>query len=159
MKITVDVNINAPELTAAIITLSSALQNVAISTPAVLTAEPIQDCCKTKSEFSFPLKEAVEPASDPEPTPEPVKEDPKAESAPEPTPEPEPAPESSSEPAPEPETAPTVTLEQVRAKLTTLSQDGKQVRVKELITSFGAKKLTDIPAEKFADVLAAAEGL
>lgn len=44
-------------------------------------------------------------------------------------------------------------LEDVRAKLASLSQDGKQVQVKELITSFGAKKLSDIPAEKYPELL------
>lgn len=44
-------------------------------------------------------------------------------------------------------------LEDVRAKLASLSQDGKQVQVKELITSFGAKKLSDIPEEKYTELL------
>ena len=44
-------------------------------------------------------------------------------------------------------------LEDVRAKLAALSQDGKQVQVKELITSFGAKKLSDIPVEKYPELL------
>ena len=51
------------------------------------------------------------------------------------------------------------TLEDVRAKLVALSQDGKQVKVKELITSFGAKKLSDIPAEKYPELLEVAEKL
>ena len=45
------------------------------------------------------------------------------------------------------------TLEDVRAKLAALSQDGKQVQVKELITGFGAKKLSDISAEKYPELL------
>ena len=45
------------------------------------------------------------------------------------------------------------TLEDVRSKLAALSQDGKQLQVKELITGFGAKKLSDIPAEKYPDLL------
>lgn len=45
------------------------------------------------------------------------------------------------------------TLEDVRAKLAALSQDGKQVQVKELITGFGAKKLSDIPTEKYPELL------
>lgn len=44
-------------------------------------------------------------------------------------------------------------LEDVRAKLAALSQDGKQVQVKELIMGFGAKKLSDIPAEKYPELL------
>lgn len=45
------------------------------------------------------------------------------------------------------------TFEDVRAKLAVLAQDGKQVQVKELITGFGAKKLSDIPAEKYLELL------
>ena len=52
----------------------------------------------------------------------------------------------------------TITLETVRAKLASLSQNGKQAQVKELINKY-AKKLTEIPPEKFAEVLAAAEGI
>ena len=55
--------------------------------------------------------------------------------------------------------APTVTLEQVRAKLTELSQGGKAADVKSLIAKFGGGKLTDLKAEQYADVLAAAEAL
>lgn len=58
-----------------------------------------------------------------------------------------------------PEKAKLPTLEDVRAKLAALSQDGKQVQVKELITGFGAKKLSDIPAEKYPELLEEAEKL
>ena len=51
------------------------------------------------------------------------------------------------------------TLEEVRAKLAALSQEGKQVQVKELITGFGAKKLSDIPTEKYPELLTEAEKL
>jgi ribosomal protein S24E len=51
------------------------------------------------------------------------------------------------------------TLEDVRAKLAALSQVGKQVQVKELITGFGAKKLSDIPEEKYPELLAEADKL
>jgi len=50
-------------------------------------------------------------------------------------------------------------LEDVRAKLAALSQAGKQVQVKELITGFGAKKLSDIPTEKYPELLEEAEKL
>ncbi len=48
---------------------------------------------------------------------------------------------------------PTLTLETVRAKLANLSQGGKQKEVKAIIESFGVKKLTDIPAEKYPEVM------
>ncbi|MDD9148133.1 hypothetical protein OYT88_06175 [Sporolactobacillus sp. CQH2019] len=60
--------------------------------------------------------------------------------------------------APATETAePPIKLETVRAKLAKLAQAGKQKEVKALITSFGFKKLSAIPAEKFAEVLKKAE--
>jgi Ca2+-binding EF-hand superfamily protein len=49
-----------------------------------------------------------------------------------------------------------VTLEEVRDKLASLAQSGKQEEVKELIASFGASKLTEIPAEKYAELLSIA---
>lgn len=59
-----------------------------------------------------------------------------------------------------PKATPNVTtLEKVRAKLAALSQDGKQAQVKALITEFGAKKLSDIPAGKYAELLKKAEEL
>lgn len=51
------------------------------------------------------------------------------------------------------------TLEEVRVELATLSQDGKQAQVKALITELGAKKLSDVPAEKYVDLLKKAEEL
>lgn len=65
---------------------------------------------------------------------------------------PAPAPASPSEPAGEP-----VTLEMVRARLTQLSQAGKAPAVKDLIAQFGAAKLTEIPQDKYAALLAAAK--
>ena len=52
---------------------------------------------------------------------------------------------------------PRYTLEQVRAKLAALAQAGKQKRVKELITSFDVKKLTDIPESKYPVLMEKAE--
>lgn len=51
------------------------------------------------------------------------------------------------------------TLEEIRAKLAVLSQDGKQSQVKSLITELGAKKLSDVPAEKYGELLKKAEEL
>ncbi len=49
------------------------------------------------------------------------------------------------------------TLEEVRLSLAKLSQSGKQKEVKDLITKYGAKKLSDIPAEKYPELLKDAE--
>ncbi|PLR84633.1 hypothetical protein CVD25_00940 [Bacillus canaveralius] len=53
----------------------------------------------------------------------------------------------------------TISLETVREKLAALSQSGKQKQVKELISSFGVKKLTDVPAKHYAALLEKAEEL
>lgn len=63
------------------------------------------------------------------------------------------------EQAPVSETEPKITLETVRIKLAELSQAGKRPQVKELITSFGAKRLSDIPANKYAELLQKASEL
>jgi hypothetical protein len=66
------------------------------------------------------------------------------------------------EPAPAPETkqeTPSVTMDTVRVKLAELSQQGKQAQVKDLITSFGAKRLSDIPEDKYGELLEKASEL
>jgi hypothetical protein len=65
------------------------------------------------------------------------------------------------DPKPETETTTTqaIKLETVRAKLAALSQAGKQKEVKALLTDFGAKKLSAIPADKYAEVLKKAEAI
>ena len=59
---------------------------------------------------------------------------------------------------PEP-TAPAPTLEDVRAVLAQKSIEGLTDKVKALIASFGAKKLSDVPPEKYGDLLKEAEAL
>jgi hypothetical protein len=69
---------------------------------------------------------------------------------PAPTPAPTPAPKSKP-------VANAVSLETVREKLSALGETGKKGAVKELFAQFGIAKLTDLPAEKLGDMLAAAE--
>ena len=71
----------------------------------------------------------------------------------------EPAPAEAAAPAPAAASPSEVTLEQVRAKLAALSQAGKAATVKELIAGFGVAKLTEVPADKYAELLAQAEAL
>jgi hypothetical protein len=52
-----------------------------------------------------------------------------------------------------------ITLEAVRAKLTALSQAGQRAAVMDIITAAGCARLTDIPADQYAAVLAKAEAL
>lgn len=56
-------------------------------------------------------------------------------------------------------TDPEIKLEDVRTKLATLSQSGKQVQVRALIAKFDAAKLTDIPKEKYAELMKEAEAI
>jgi hypothetical protein len=67
-----------------------------------------------------------------------------------------PAPTPAPTPAPKP-VANAVSLETVREKLSALGETGKKGAVKELFAQFGIAKLTDLPAEKLGDMLAAAE--
>lgn len=54
-----------------------------------------------------------------------------------------------------PTPAPTanISMEDVRAKLASLVQAGKQAQVKELLASFGASKLSDVPAERYGELM------
>jgi hypothetical protein len=54
---------------------------------------------------------------------------------------------------------PAVKLEQVRAVLAALSQAGKTAEVRTMLQSFGATRLTELPADKYQDVLTAAEAI
>lgn len=58
-----------------------------------------------------------------------------------------------------PTSSPTVTLEEVRGKLAALSQSGKNNEVKQLIASFGAKVLSGISKDRYAELLSKAEEL
>lgn len=53
----------------------------------------------------------------------------------------------------------TISLEDVREKLALISQSGKQPKVKELITKYGAVKLTDIDPSCYEELLKEAEVL
>lgn len=52
-----------------------------------------------------------------------------------------------------------ITLEDVREVLAKKAQEGKQVKVKELIKSFGGTKLTDIAKESYGKLIKEAENL
>lgn len=59
----------------------------------------------------------------------------------------------------EPNTNKVIKLEDVRAKLASLSKAGKKTEVKKLLNSFGVQKLTDVPADKYEELLEKAEEL
>lgn len=73
-----------------------------------------------------------------------------------PAPAPAEAPVPAEAPAPAPAEAPVkqVTLELVRAVLKAKADGGKRVQVQELVASYGVSNLTQIPADKLAEVLA-----
>jgi len=54
------------------------------------------------------------------------------------------------------EKASVFTLEDVRAKLIELSTAGHKDEIKAMFAKFGAKKLTEVPADKFAELMDAA---
>jgi len=60
-------------------------------------------------------------------------------------------------PAPAP--AAPVTLVQVRARLAELSSEGKKDAIKKLMADFGVSKLTEVPEEKYSELMTAAEAL
>jgi hypothetical protein len=60
---------------------------------------------------------------------------------------------------PAPKASKEVTLEEVRARLGELSSDGKKDEIKQLFSEFGVSKLTELKAEHYSELLAAAEAL
>lgn len=52
-----------------------------------------------------------------------------------------------------------ISLEDVRAVLAKLSQHGKTAEVKDLLTKYGATKLSDVDEGKYKDLLKDAEGI
>lgn len=57
-------------------------------------------------------------------------------------------------PAPEP-----ITFVQLRSRLAEISRDGHTNEVKVLIAKYGPGKLSDVPEDKYAELLTEAEGL
>lgn len=73
----------------------------------------------------------------------------------------EPAPQAPSEPAPETSSTPPsdVDITKVRALLAEKNRAGKRTEVQALIAEYGVSILTDIPADKLAEVYAKGEKL
>lgn len=146
MEITVNVNVKAPELSAALLNLAVAMSNQqSVLSPAIRVAgAEAETVTPGKSEFSFRL-----PAQDPGTT----------EAKPEATGAAEAVKPEATKEDPKPDPAPVVTLEQVRTVMAAKSQAGKQVEVKKLLTDLGVVKLTEVPIGKYAELLKAAEAL
>ena len=59
----------------------------------------------------------------------------------------------------EEEKAPKISLEDVRAVLAIKSRDGKTLEVRKLINTYGVTKLSEVPEEKYQELMAKAEAL
>jgi hypothetical protein len=129
------IKIEAPELASAILALAEALKASPVAPAAPAAAPAAKKATAKKKE-------------------EPVKEE-AAEDLDKPLMEEEPT------PTPAPEPVQQVTLETVRAKLSSLSlaSEDLQIKVNTLIKSFGVNKLSEIPPEKYHEVLEKAEGI
>lgn len=57
------------------------------------------------------------------------------------------------EPSAPPATSANVSLEEVRTKLAELVKAGHQAEVKQLLASFGATKLSEVPADRYAELM------
>ena len=129
MSLEITVRLEAPELAASISALAAAM----ISKPTIMPTAPVKTKKEKEPAVAVPVADtAPNPATQP---------------APETTPDPTPAAE------------PEITFVQVKEKLVALSQAGKQAQVKTLITKLGAAKLSDVPAEKYAELMKEAGAL
>ncbi len=136
----IKVTIEAPELVAALEKLAGSLNSHQVhADPEAIGEAAVKPAASEKP------KEEKKAKAD-----KPAKEEPKKE---------EPA--RQEDPPAEKEAAdtPKISKEVVRAKLAALTQEGKQAEVKELFAQFDAKKLSEIPEEKYQELLTAAEGL
>lgn len=141
MEITLNVNVNAPELAAALITLASAFGN---------TTAIVSESSKVTKENQSQAEKPRSTKADNETKKPDVIEDKHQQEGNKPTETPKQDDTSTSDKK-------QISLEDVRAKLAELTRAGKPV--KELINKYGASKLSEIPPEKFAEVLKEAEGL
>ena len=138
MSMEILIKIEAPDLTASLNNLAAAMYgNRAILTPAPAapTKGKKQPDVAPKAELVAEVKvETITPAVEETPDPLITEEIHEAEEV-------------------------AYTLVQVREKLASLSQAGKQAAVKALITKLGAEKLSAVPEEKYAELMKEAEAL
>lgn len=72
--------------------------------------------------------------------------------------EPEPK-ETTPAPDPVPAPQPSLTLVEVRSKLADLRRNGKGAEIKDLLKKFGADRLTEVPEDKYTELMEKAEAL
>lgn len=127
----INIKIEAPGLEAAITSLAAALNGAGLTQIQPDTTK----ATKTTKKADKPVKEAKK--TEPEPD----------------------TPAEAEEETTEEKSSTGLTFEQVRVKLAEVSQKGKQKELKALISSFGVAKLSDIPEEKYAELLEKAADL
>lgn len=146
------------KLMAQYLSLDTPTDNVA---QAVETAA-VEPTAPKRTRATKPAAAATPEASAPvEPTPGPSAAAQTTAPAEDPKPAAEPsAPEATAAPAASSEgSAKQWTLEEVRARLAELSKAGKQQQVVAMIAAYGVKKLTDVPADKYSQLMTEAEAL
>lgn len=140
MKITIEIETPVSEKVLNNLAAALAGKGITTSAPEAPTAEPEQvkpvETPKTTKTAKKEKKVEAEPAA-------PAVEETKAEEV----------------QATKDEAEVTYTLEQVRAKLATLSRAGKQAEVKALLGEFGANKLSEVKEEDYAALMKRAEEL
>ena len=72
--------------------------------------------------------------------------------------EPEPK-ETTPAPDPAPALQPSLTIVEVRSKLADLRRNGKRDEIKDLLKKFGADKLTEVPEDKYPELMEKVEAL
>ncbi|AKK05212.1 hypothetical protein CMUST_15870 (plasmid) [Corynebacterium mustelae] len=104
----------------------------------------------------------VTQAPEPTQTTVPAQPDPTPENTPQPaqTTLPADVPAEVEKPTPEPTpTAPELTFEDVRTRLVDIAKQGHADAVKNMLTNLGVSKLSDIPPERYPEVMALADGI
>ena len=151
MHITVDVNVNATELSNAILSLAGVLSMTTKAAP-VIPSFGQGEQTESKSNFTVKIEDIKKEIAPIDKLNTAIQNSMLPEKVADST-----QPATQTDPGTDP--VPVITLEQVRGKLAGLSQSGKQAEVKALITKFGVNKLTDIPKENYPELLAAAEAI
>ncbi|ASB66400.1 hypothetical protein NNG64_13310 [Bacillus siamensis] len=129
----ITLKIEAPELAKSIQALADALTTKPLPVNKVADSKPKkQEAADQKADAiqKAPEKGAVKPEPESEPAPKADKEETQA-----------------------------IDITVVRQKLAEKSQEGKQAEIKKLFANYGAKKLTEIPKEHYAELLEKAEQL
>jgi outer membrane biosynthesis protein TonB len=136
-------------LIAVIEKLIAALDDAADTQPIVHADEPAPEveAPKAPTKAAAPAKAATKPAKAPAKATKPA-----------PAPEPEPAAEEAAT-EDEPAAEPTATLQELRAAAQRCLDAGKLKDIVAINTRYGVRRISEVPADKYAEVIAELEGL